>query len=160
MGGPISAELAAFGAFVDDDVALSGIGFHADGHHLTAAIRGAIPGIDVKVERPQTERAVIAGTVTEGEYLSSAVGADEGSVVFCESFLFPSNVLLKSKIEEWVIGSIREIGGAQKQKERRAHGDGSASERGRMSGHKLPEQPTGKRCGSHEHDGKGDEVAC
>lgn len=63
MGGAIAAKLTAFGALVDDDKAFSRIGLHAQGHHFSTAFRGAVAGIDVQMERPQAEGAMISGAI-------------------------------------------------------------------------------------------------
>ena len=48
--GAVSADLAAFGALMNDNKAALGIGLHAQGHHFAAAFRGAISGIDVQMQ--------------------------------------------------------------------------------------------------------------
>ena len=88
MGGTVAAKLAAFGAFVDDDVAPPGIGLNAEGHHFAATVGGAVAGIDVKVQGPQAEGAVVAGAVAQRGYLTTAVGAYKGGVIFGKAFLF------------------------------------------------------------------------
>ena len=118
---PIAAKLAALGAFMHDDKPLSRIGLYAQGHHFSAAFRGAVTGIDVQVKRPEAEGAMVAGAVAERLYLPSAIGADKGGVIFCKAFLFHKKSLSKAKIQKWVIGSIRKIGGAKKEQSYGAH---------------------------------------
>ena len=90
IGGAITADLAAFGAAMDDDVAVAvfGIGLGADGLHLTAAGIGAIAGVDVDVEGPEAEGAMIARGEAEGCDLFLAMRADESAIVFGKPFLF------------------------------------------------------------------------
>ena len=57
--GLITAQLSALLAFMDDDVSLLGIGKRRYRFQSAAAIAGTIAGIDVQMERPQTERAMI-----------------------------------------------------------------------------------------------------
>lgn len=84
----VSADLAAFIAFVDDDVAFFGIGFHADGAEDTTAGVGAVTGIDVHVQGTEAFGAMVAGAVTKGFYFKAAVFADERIVVFGKAFMF------------------------------------------------------------------------
>ena len=77
VGGAISPQFAADGAFVNDDKALARVGLHAKGHHFAAALRRAVTRIYVQMKRPQAEGTVISGAVPEGLHLASAVGADE-----------------------------------------------------------------------------------
>ena len=87
VGGAITADLTAFGAAVDDDVAAFCIRLGADGLHLTAAGIGAVTGIDVDVERPQAERAVVARGISKRQDLFAAMLTDESIIVFGKSFL-------------------------------------------------------------------------
>ena len=89
-------DLAAFPALVQDHVALFGIGLNADGLHLSAAGVGAVSRIDVHVEGPETEGAVVSGRVSKRLYLPSAMGANKAVVVFCKAFLF--HVMLLQKV--------------------------------------------------------------
>ncbi len=86
--GAVAADLAAFVAFVNDDVSFFGIGFHADGAENAAAGVGAVTGVDIHMKRAKAFGAMVAGAIPEGLDLKSAVFADEGIVVFGESFLF------------------------------------------------------------------------
>ena len=61
IGGSVAAELAAFGTAVGNDVAVAGIGLGADGLHLTSAAVCTVAGVDVNVERPEAEGAVVSG---------------------------------------------------------------------------------------------------
>ena len=58
--GAVASKLTAFGATVGDHVAVTGIGLGSNGLHRTAASVCTVAGIDVNVERPEAERAVIA----------------------------------------------------------------------------------------------------
>ena len=93
-------DLTAAGAFVNDDKALFGIGLCADGLHLPLAFAGAVAGVDVHVEGPEAEGAVIAGGVAKGLHGFSAVLADKSVVVFGESFLFHARFFLLSDRSE------------------------------------------------------------
>ena len=86
--GTVSADFAAFIAFVDDNVAFFGIGLHADRAEDTTAGVGAVTGIDVHVQGTEAFGAMIAGAVTKGFYFKAAVFADERIVVFGKAFLF------------------------------------------------------------------------
>ena len=86
--GAVAADLAAFVAFVNDDVSFFGIGFHADGAQDPAASICAVSGVDIHMKRTKAFGAMVAGAIPEGLDLKSAVFADEGIVVFGESFLF------------------------------------------------------------------------
>ena len=61
IGCAVPAKLTAFCAAVGNDVAVAGIGLGADGLHLTAAFVCAVTGVDVNVERPEAEGAVVSG---------------------------------------------------------------------------------------------------
>lgn len=82
VGGAVAVYLTAFGAFMNDDIALFGVGLGADGLHKTAAFACPVSRIYIKVLRPQAIWAMIAGGVAERLYLLAAVLADEGIVVF------------------------------------------------------------------------------
>ena len=110
----VAAKLTAFGALMHDDKAFSGVGLYAHGAHLSTAFRSAVARIDIQMQRPQTKRTVIAGAVAEGQYLSPAVGTDEGGVIFGKAFLFHNKSLLKTKIEKRIVRCIGKICGAQK----------------------------------------------
>lgn len=56
----VSADRSAFFASVDDHIALFRIHLHADRFELTAAIRRAVAGVYVKVERPQAKGTVVS----------------------------------------------------------------------------------------------------
>ena len=84
----IASDLAAFIAFMDDDISFFGIGFHADGAQDPAASICAVSGVDIHMKRTKAFGAMVAGAIPERLYFKSAVFADEGIVVFGESFLF------------------------------------------------------------------------
>ena len=86
MSRPIAAKLTAFGTFVDDDKAAARVGLHTQRHHFAAAVRGAVPGVDVKMKRPQAKGTVVARAIAEGLDLAAAVGADKGGVVLVKRF--------------------------------------------------------------------------
>ena len=88
VGGAVAVKLAAFGTAVNDHVSLSRVGLHADRLHRSAALVGAIPGIDVHVQGPQAKRAVVARGVAQGQDLFSAMRANKAAVVFGKAFLF------------------------------------------------------------------------
>lgn len=80
-------DLTAASASVDDDEPLFGVGLCADGLHLPLAFAGAISGVDIHVEGPEAEGAVIARGIAQGLHGFSAVLADKATVIFDESFL-------------------------------------------------------------------------
>ena len=49
VGGAVSSDLAAFGAFVNDNKAAFGIGLHAQRHHFAAAFRSTVARVDVEM---------------------------------------------------------------------------------------------------------------
>jgi hypothetical protein len=84
----VSRNLAAFFAAVNDHVALFRVDLHADGLKCAAALRGAIAGVDVQMERPKAEGAVVARAVAQRLDLLAAMRAKEARIVFGEPFLF------------------------------------------------------------------------
>ena len=86
MGGAAAADLAAFGTAVYYNVALFGVGLGADGLQQAAAFIGAVAGVDVHVDRPQAEGAMVTGGIAKRLDLSAAMGTDEAAVVFCKAF--------------------------------------------------------------------------
>ena len=88
VGRLISVELAALGAFVNDDISLFGICDYLDRLHWRAAFAGAVTGIYINVERPEAEGAVIARGVAQGLDLLAAMCANKSVIIFCKSFLF------------------------------------------------------------------------
>jgi hypothetical protein len=98
MRGAVAVELTAFGASVNNNVALSRVGLNADRFHFPLAFAGAISGVDVYVKRPQAKGTVIARGVAQGVHLLAAMRADKAVVIFCKSLLLhgksPFDVLL------------------------------------------------------------------
>ena len=86
MGGAATADLAAFGTAMDYNVSFAGVGLGADGLQQAAAFIGAVAGVDVHVDRPQAEGAMVTGGIAQGLDLSAAMGADKSAVVFCKAF--------------------------------------------------------------------------
>jgi len=80
--GAVSVDLTATRAFVNDYVALFGVGYYLDWLHGRAAFAGAVTGIDVDVERPKAKGAVIARRISKRLYFTSAVGAHKSRVIF------------------------------------------------------------------------------
>ena len=91
MGGAATADLAAFGAFRDDDVPFFGIGLGGDGLQIPSTGVGSVTRIDVYVPRPKTEGAMVAGGVAQGLDLASAMDADKAVVQLGKTFLFHGN---------------------------------------------------------------------
>ena len=60
VGGTATAYLAAFLAFMDDNVALFGIRLGTDRLERTAAIAKAVTGIYIDMHRPKAKRAMIS----------------------------------------------------------------------------------------------------
>ena len=88
VGGTATADLSAFGAFGDDDIALLGIGLCGDGLQIPSAGIGAVAGVDVHVPRPEAEGTVVAGGVAQGLDLFAAMDADKAVVQLGKAFLF------------------------------------------------------------------------
>ena len=88
MGGAATADLPAFGAFRDDDIAFLGIGLGGDGLQIPPAGVGAVAGIDIHVPRPEAEGTVVAGGVAQGLDLFAAMDADKAVVQLGKAFLF------------------------------------------------------------------------
>ena len=88
VGGAATADLAAFLALGDDDIALLGIGLGGDGLQIATARIGAVTGIDVHVPRPEAEGTVVAGGVAQGLDLFAAMDADKAVVQLGKAFLF------------------------------------------------------------------------
>jgi len=82
VSGAVAVDLSAFGAFMNDDVALFGIGLGGYRLHKPTAFARAVARIYVEVLRPKAKRTVISRGVAERLYLASAVLADEGIVIF------------------------------------------------------------------------------
>ena len=73
---------------MENDVALLGVGDNLYGVHDASAFAGSVAGVDVNVQGAKAFGAMVAGGVSEGLYLESAVGAYEAVVVFGKKFLF------------------------------------------------------------------------
>lgn len=85
----VTAYLTAFLAFVYDCVAaFFCVGLSSHGFKGTLALGGAVAGVYVKMERPQTKGAVISGGIFKGKNFLAAVGTDEAFIKFGEFFLF------------------------------------------------------------------------
>ena len=87
VGSLISAYRAAFFASADDDVTLLCVDLREYRLKNSAAIGHTIAGVDVQMERMETEGAVIARRVTEGKNLFPAVDADKSAIVFCKKLI-------------------------------------------------------------------------
>ena len=88
VGGAATADLAAFLALGDDDIALLGIGLSGDGLQIATARIGAVTGVDVHVPRPEAEGTVVAGGVAQGLDLLPTMDADKAVVQLGKAFLF------------------------------------------------------------------------
>ena len=82
MGGAVAVDLAALGAFVNDDVALFGVGLGGDRLHKPLALARAVARIYIEMLRPQAKGAMISRGIAEGLNLFAAMLADEGVVIF------------------------------------------------------------------------------
>ena len=80
--------LAAFGAFVENDIAFFGVCYHFYRVHNAVAFARSVAGVYIHVERAKALRAMVARGVTQGLYLKAAVGADKAVIVFCKKLLF------------------------------------------------------------------------
>ena len=78
----ISVNFVALCASVQNNVSLFGVGNYLDWLHGCAALAGAVAGVYVNVERPKTERAVIARGVSKWKHLLAAMCTDKSVVVF------------------------------------------------------------------------------
>ena len=88
VGGAVAALLAAFAAAVDDNKALAGVGFGADGVHDAAAGICPVSREVVHVERAEAEGTVVAGGFPQRENLFAAVLAEKTAVVLLKAFGF------------------------------------------------------------------------
>ena len=89
----VTDNRAATVALMDDDISLFGVGQGLDRAQDTAAIVCSVTGIYVNVQGAETEGAVIARGVSQGEHLFSAVFADKTRIVLFESLVFHSSPL-------------------------------------------------------------------
>ncbi len=88
FGGFISAEGAAFFAFMDDDEAFFGVGFGFHGAEDSFAIGCSVSGVNIQVEGGEAMGAMVTGGIAEGEDFFAAACADEAVVIFGKSFVF------------------------------------------------------------------------
>ena len=93
MGGAVAMDLAAFGALMNDDKSLFGVGLGTDRFHLPLTLTGAVSRIDVYVERPKAKGTVVARGVAERLHGLFAMCADKSVVVFCEPFLLHNAIV-------------------------------------------------------------------
>ena len=84
----VAVNLAAFRAFVQDDVPLFRVCNNLYGVHDAVAFAGSVARVNIYVERAEALGAVVARGVAQGLYLEAAVGADKAVIVFCEKLLF------------------------------------------------------------------------
>ena len=82
MSSLVTMYLAALLALVEDYIPLLGVVDYLYRLHLSPALAGAVTGIYVKVERPQTKGTMVARGVAQGLDLTSAMRADKSVVVF------------------------------------------------------------------------------
>jgi hypothetical protein len=80
---------------MNNDISFFGIRLHTDGAKDSSAIVCAVTRIYVNVQGAETTGAVISGAVSKRFDLKSAIFADEGIIIFCESFLFHNTSFLK-----------------------------------------------------------------
>ena len=88
MGGAVAVYLAAFRAFMNDDVALFGVGLGGDRLHKPLTLACAVAGVYIEMLRPQAKRTVISRGIAERLNLFAAVLADEGVVIFGKKLCF------------------------------------------------------------------------
>ena len=84
----VSADGAAFAAFMDYDISFFRVRLRRYRVHDAAAFGGSVAGVYIEVERTKTARAVISRRIPEREDLKTAVFADKAAVVFGEKLLF------------------------------------------------------------------------
>jgi hypothetical protein len=106
VGCAISMNFSACTALVKDHVALLCIGLYANGLHVSATGIGSVSRIDVHVQGPQAEGAVIAGGITQRLDLLAAMLTDKSVVIFGESFLLHFDLL---KINTLIYYSIKRM---------------------------------------------------
>ena len=99
MGGAVTVDLSTGLALVKDDVSFFGVGFHANGLHLSAARVCPVTWIDVNVQGPKAEGAVIARGVPQRFDLFATVLTDKAVVVFGKSFLLHFDLLKINKLD-------------------------------------------------------------
>ncbi len=83
---PVSAERAADGATVVDNVSFFCVRLGRYRFHQPAALAGAVAGQLIQMAAPQAKGAVIAGGESQRFYLFTAVPADKPAVFFLKSF--------------------------------------------------------------------------
>ena len=81
VGSLVAFDLAALGTAVDDDIPLLGIGDTTDRLHRSTAFVGTVAGVNVYVQGPQANGAVVAGRISQRLYFCTAVSADEPVIV-------------------------------------------------------------------------------
>ena len=73
---------------MDDNEAFFGIGEDFFRLESSAALAGAVTGVNVHVERPEAVGTMVSRGISERCDLAAAMGADEAVVVFGKSFCF------------------------------------------------------------------------
>ena len=86
VGSLVALDLAALGTAVDDDITLLGVGNAADRLHGGTALVGTVAGVNVYVQGPQANGAVITGGISQGLYLCATVSTDKTVIVFRKAF--------------------------------------------------------------------------
>lgn len=86
VGSTVANNGTALVAPVDNDIAALWVGLCLDGAEDAAAAVCSVAGVDIHVQRAETEGAVVAGGVAQGEHLLAAVLADEAVVILGKSF--------------------------------------------------------------------------
>ena len=84
----VATQLAALLTAVNNDVPALGIGHGRYRLQRAPARVGAVTGVDVHVQAPKAEWAVVARGVAKRLYLLATVRADEAIIVFRKSFYF------------------------------------------------------------------------
>ncbi len=78
----VADKLAAFFAFVNDDVAFFRIGDRRHRAKQPAAGVGTVAGIDIHVKRRKAKGAMIARAFSERQNLFAAILTDKSTVIF------------------------------------------------------------------------------
>ena len=94
VGRAVAADLAAFLALVNDDIALARVRLDAHGAQDAAACVLAVARLDIHVQGTKATRAMVARAISERQNGKAAVAADKAVVIFSKAFCFQQWVIL------------------------------------------------------------------
>lgn len=87
-GGAVSADRAAFFAFMHDNESLFRVGLSLYRLKPAAAFARAVAGVFVHVQRPKAMRTMVSRRISERLYLAPAMRADKAVIIFPKSLFF------------------------------------------------------------------------